>query len=139
MSDSLAAALERVAELYEQKDEADKALKEIKRQIDSAEKVAVEQLAASGLDGVRAAGKSWYLRDFWSVSIPADRKQEAVAIAENAGLGDFVAVNTASLKSWLVEQHKERGGDSLTAGTPFEGLVSEYHESRLSRVTLPKE
>lgn len=139
MSDSLAAALEKVAELYEQKDEADKALKEIKRQIDSAEKVAVEQLAASGLDGVRAAGKSWYLRDFWSVSIPADRKQEAVAIAENAGLGDFVAVNTASLKSWLVEQHKERGGDSLTAGTPFEGLVSEYHESRLSRVTLPKE
>lgn len=139
MSDSLAAALERVAELYEQKDEADKALKEIKRQIDSAEKVAVEQLAASGLDGVRAAGKSWYLRDFWSVSIPADRKQEAVVIAENAGLGDFVAVNTASLKSWLVEQHKERGGDSLTAGTPFEGLVSEYHESRLSRVTLPKE
>ena len=93
----------------------------------------------SGLDGVRAAGKSWYLRDFYSVSIPPDRKADAVRIANENGLKDYVAVNTASLKSWLIEQHKERGGETLAAGTPWEGIVSEYHETRLSRQTLPKE
>ena len=139
MSDSLAASLERVAGLYEEKDRASKELKKINEMIATAESLAVEQLAASGLDGVRAAGKSWYLRDFWSVSIPTDKKADAVRIANENGMSDFVAVNTASLKSWLIEQHNERGGDSLTADTPFDGLVSTYHETRLSRQTLPKE
>jgi len=136
---SLSETLERVAALYDEKDAAEKVVKDIKKRLEQAESLAVEQLAASGLDGVRAAGKSWYLRDFYSVSIPADRKADAVRIANENGLEDYVAVNTASLKSWLVEQHKERGGDSLAAGTPFDGIVSEYHETRLSRQTLPKE
>jgi len=136
---SLSDTLERVAELYDEKAKAEKVLKDIKQRIEQAEGIAVEQLAASGLDGVRAAGKSWYLRDFYSVSIPADRKADAVRIARENGMDDFVGVNTSSLKSWLNEQHKERGGDSLAAGTPWEGIVSEYHETRLSRQTLPKE
>lgn len=135
---TLNAMLENIAAMYEEKAEAETTLKAIKQRIDDAEKVAVELLAASGLDGVRAAGKSWYLRDFWSVSIPTDRKAEAVEIARANGLEDYVTVNTASLKSWLAERYREHGanGDSLAAGTPFEGLVSEYHETRLSRQTL---
>jgi len=136
---SLSDTLERVAELYDEKAKAEKVLKDIKQRIEQAEGIAVEQLAASGLDGVRAAGKSWYLRDFYSVSIPADRKADAVRIARENGMDDFVGVNTSSLKSWLNEQHKERGGETLAAGTPFDGIVSEYHETRLSRQTLPKE
>jgi hypothetical protein len=136
---SLSEALERVAALYDERDAAEKVVKDIKKRLEQAESLAVEQLAASGLDGVRAAGKSWYLRDFYSVSIPADRKADAVRIANENGLEDYVAVNTASLKSWLIEQHKERGGETLAAGTPFDGIVSEYHETRLSRQTLPKE
>jgi hypothetical protein len=136
---SLSDTLERVAELYDEKAQAEKVLKDIKQRIEQAEGIAVEQLAASGLDGVRAAGKSWYLRDFWSVSIPADRKADAVRIARENGMDDFIGVNTSSLKSWLNEQHKERGGETLAAGTPWEGIVSEYHETRLSRQTLPKE
>jgi hypothetical protein len=136
---SLSEALERVAALYDERDAAEKVVKDIKKRLEQAESLAVEQLAASGLDGVRAAGKSWYLRDFYSVSIPADRKADAVRIAKENGLDDYVAVNTASLKSWLIEQHKERGGETLAAGTPFDGIVSEYHETRLSRQTLPKE
>ena len=136
---SLSETLERVAALYDEKAEVEKVLKGIKQRIDQAESIAVEQLAASGLDGVRAAGKSWYLRDFYSVSIPPDRKADAVRIANENGLEDYVAVNTASLKSWLIEQHKERGGETLAAGTPWDGIVSEYHETRLSRQTLPKE
>jgi hypothetical protein len=136
---SLSETLERVAALYDERDAAEKVVKDIKKRLEQAESLAVEQLAASGLDGVRAAGKSWYLRDFYSVSIPADRKADAVRIAKENGLDDYVAVNTASLKSWLIEQHKERGGETLAAGTPFDGIVSEYHETRLSRQTLPKE
>jgi|DEB0MinimDraft_6_1074348.scaffolds.fasta_scaffold94311_2 hypothetical protein len=136
---SLSDTLERVAELYDEKAQAEKVLKDIKQRIEQAEGIAVEQLAASGLDGVRAAGKSWYLRDFWSVSIPADRKADAVRIARENGMDDFIGVNTSSLKSWLNEQHKERGGETLAAGTPWDGIVSEYHETRLSRQTLPKE
>jgi len=136
---SLSDTLERVAELYDEKAQAEKVLKDIKQRIEQAESIAVEQLAASGLDGVRAAGKAWYLRDFYSVSIPADRKADAVRIANENGLEDYVSVNTASLKAWLKEQHEERGGETLAAGTPFDGIVSEYHETRLSRQTLPKE
>lgn len=139
MSDTLAATLEKVAALYDEKDAAEAALKDIKKRLDQAESLAVEQLAASGLDGVRAAGKAWYLRDFWSVSILPDAKKAAVAAAREAGMEDFVSVNTSTLKTWLLEQHKERGGESLAAGTPFDGMVSEYHETRLSRQTLPKE
>ena len=136
---SLSETLERVAALYDERDAAEKVVKDIKSRIQQAESLAVEQLAASGLDGVRAAGKSWSLQDFWSVNIPADRKEDAVRIANENGLEDYVAVNTASLKSWLIEQHKERGGETLATGTPFDGIVSEYHETRLSRQTLPKE
>jgi len=136
---SLSETLERVAALYDEKDAAEKVVKDIKKRLEQAESLAVEQLAASGLDGVRAAGKSWYLRDFYSVSIPADRKADAVRIATENGLEDYVAVNTASLKAWLIEQHKERGGETLATGTPWDGIVSEYHETRLSRQTLPKE
>jgi hypothetical protein len=136
---SLSDTLERVAELYDEKAQAERVLKDIKQRIEQAEGIAVEQLAASGLDGVRAAGKAWYLRDFWSVSIPADRKADAIKIARENGMDDFIGVNTSSLKSWLNEQHKERGGETLAAGTPWEGIVSEYHETRLSRQTLPKE
>jgi hypothetical protein len=136
---SLSEALERVAALYDERDAAEKVVKDIKKRLEQAESLAVEQLAASGLDGVRAAGKSWYLRDFYSVSIPADRKADAVRIANENGLEDYVAVNTASLKSWLIEQHKERGGETLAAGTPFDGIVSEYHEKKLRKQTLSKE
>ena len=136
---SLSETLERVAALYDEKAEAEKVLKGIKQRIEQAESLAVEQLAASGLDGVRAAGKAWYLRDVYSVSIPADRKAEAVRIANENGLEDYVSVNTASLKAWLKEQHEERGGETLASGTPWDGIVSEYHETRLSRQTLPKE
>ena len=138
MSESqLSKLLEDIAELYDRKETAERGLKAIKGEIATRESLAVELLAASGLDGVRAAGKSWYLRDFWGVNIPADKKADVVAAARSAGLDDYITVNTSSLKSWLTERHNDNGsnGDSLTAGTPFEGLVSEYHETRLSRQT----
>lgn len=131
----LAAMLEKIAELYDEKDKRAAHLKEIEKEIEQHERIAVELLAVSGLDGVRAAGKSWYLRDFWGLSIPTENKGQVVEAAANAGLEDYITVNTTSLKSWLKEQSGD-SKESLIAGTPFEGLLSEYHEMRLSRQTL---
>jgi hypothetical protein len=103
-----------------------------------AESLAVEQLAASGLDGVRAAGKSWYVREFFSVSVPTENREAVVEAAKDAGLDDLIAVNTTTLKSWLTEQRRagDGAGESLAAGTAFDGLVTEYREMRLSHRTL---
>lgn len=134
----LAAILERVASLQAEKDRLANEAKKINKALSDAEQLAVEQLAASGLDGVRAAGKSWYVREFFSVSVPTENREAVVEAAEAAGLEDLIAVNTTTLKSWLIEQ---RGGDgnadsALADGTPFAGLVREFREMRLSHRTL---
>ena len=139
LSDSqrLSRLLEQVAELYEQKDRIEAEAKAINKSLKEVEGLAVEALAASGLDGVRAAGKSWYLREFFSVSIPPENKSRVLEIA-GTECPELVSVNTSSLKSWLAEQRRgqEQKSESLAAGTPFDGLVSEFREMRLSRMTL---
>jgi hypothetical protein len=137
-SQQLSKLLERVAELQAEKDRIATEAKKINKALDEAEQLAVEVLAASGLDGVRAAGKSWFTREFFSVSVPSENREAVVEAAEEAGLSDLIAVNTTTLKSWLVEnrgdgQPAEAG---LAAGTPFDGLVREYREVRLSSRTL---
>lgn len=130
--------LERVAELQAEKDRLANEAKGVNKALAEAEQMAVEVLAASGLDGVRAAGKSWYTREFFSVSVPSENREAVVEAAKDAGLDDLIAVNTTTLKSWLIEnrgdgQPAEAG---LAAGTPFDGLVREFREVRLSHRTL---
>jgi hypothetical protein len=137
-SQQLSKLLERVAELQAEKERIAIEAKKVNKALDEAEQMAVEVLAASGLDGVRAAGKSWSTREFFSVSVPSENREAVVEAAEEAGLSDLIAVNTTTLKSWLVEnrgdgQPAEAG---LAAGTPFEGLIDEYREVRLSHRTL---
>lgn len=136
-SQQLAKLLERVAELQAEKDRIGNEMKAISKQLEQVEALAVETLAASGLDGVRAAGKSWYTREFFSVSIPPENREAVLEAAQDA-CPELVAVNTTSLKSWLVENRRNSEGDSLNlaAGTPFDGLVREYREVRLSHRSL---
>jgi len=127
-----------VAELQAEKDRLANEAKAVNKALSEAEQMAVEVLAASGLDGVRAAGKSWYTREFFSVSVPSENREAVVEAAKDAGLDDLIAVNTTTLKSWLIEnrgdgQPAEAG---LAAGTPFDGLVREFREVRLSHRTL---
>jgi dihydroorotate dehydrogenase len=136
-SSQLAAMLERIAELQNEKKMLEAATSKVNGLLKQAESLAVEALAASGLDGVRAAGKSWFTREFFSVSVPAENREAVVEAARDAGLDDLIAVNTTTLKSWLVEQRGADGGDAgLADGTPFAGLISEYREMRLSHRTL---
>lgn len=126
--------LEKITELQADKDRLAGETKRVGESLSVLEKLAVEMMTASGLDGVRAAGKSWFLREFFSVNIPAENRQKVVEAAKAEGLGDeLVTVNTTTLKSWLVER---RGADadmeSLAEGTAFDGLIREFREMRLS-------
>ncbi len=136
----LAKMLEDVSKLQKEKAEAEAALKVLNKQLKALEQLAVELLAASGLDGVKVAGKSWRLREFFGVSVPAENRTKVVEAAKAEGLDNFVTVNTSTLKSWLIERKKEsessNGHATLATGTAFDGLVSEYRETRLAHISV---
>jgi hypothetical protein len=133
----LAALLEQIAANQSQKERIEAELKSVNKCLKELESLAVEQLALSGLDGVRAAGKSWFVREFFSVSIPEENKDAVLAAARTA-CPEYIGVNTASLKSFLMERRRDSASrdGGLADGTPFEGLISEYREMRLSHRTL---
>lgn len=133
-SQRLSKLLDRVAELQDEKNRLAAEAKKVNKALEEAEQLAVEVLAASGLDGVRAAGKSWFTQEWFSVSIPPDNRDAVLEIARRE-CPEYVGVNTSQLKAWLKE-HRQEGSESLAAGTPFDGLVSEYREVRLSHRTL---
>jgi hypothetical protein len=133
-SQRLSKILDRVAELQAQKDRIAAEAKRINKALDDAEQMAVEVLAASGLDGVRAAGKSWFTQEWFSVSVPAENRDKVLEIAR-AECPEYIGVNTAQLKAWLKENRVD-GSETLAGGTPFDGLVTEYREVRLSHRTL---
>jgi hypothetical protein len=134
---ALSKLLERVAALQQDKDRFTAELAKVSKELKAVESLAVEQLSLSGLDGVRAAGKSWYVREFFSVSVPTENREAVVEAAKEAGLDDLIAVNTTTLKSWLIEQRAGDAGDvALADGTPFAGMVREFREMRLSHRTL---
>jgi hypothetical protein len=136
-SPQLSALLEQIAAIQSQKEKIEAELKSVNKCLKELEALAVEQLALSGLDGVRAAGKSWFVREFFSVSIPTENKERVLEIASEA-CPELVSVNTASLKSWLIEERRSQDGTDgrLAEGTPFAGLISEFREMRLSHRTL---
>lgn len=135
---ALSDLLERLAPLYDQKEALAMDVKALNREIDEIEQQAVEMLVASGLEGVRCAGKSWFLRDEFMVSIPSAKREEAVRAAAAAGIGEeVVSVVTTTLKSWLIERWRSGGKATMTLaeGTPFDGIVSEFRTRKLSRQT----
>ena len=133
----LSAMLERIAELQAEKKRLEAETSKVSAALRDAESLAVEQLSASGLDGVRAAGKSWFVREFFAVSVPEENKDKVLAAAKTA-CPEYIGVNTASLKSWLMERRRDGGttDGGLADGTPFAGLISEFREMRLSHRTL---
>lgn len=136
--DSLSALLSRLVERQAKRDEAAALVKQMDRELEELENLAAEQLAASGLDGVRAAGKTWWVDQTLRLSVPKDNRDAVLEAAQAEGLADeLITVNTATLKAWLTERAKKAGGDlaDCSKGTAFDGLCSEYVETRLrSRV-----
>lgn len=137
LSESLSGLLAQIAAMRTQKDAISAELKTITEELDALEGLAAEQLRASGLDLCRAAGRSWWVDDALRVSVPKENRDAVLTAASEEGLEEeLVALQTATLKSWLAERMERakaegRQYDSPSKGTAFEGLVTEYVEVRL--------
>lgn len=136
--ETISSILEKVAEAKRRKEQIAAELKTVNDELDSLESLAIEQIQASGLDGCKAAGASWWITSTLRLSVPKENRDAVMEAAKAEGLADeIITVQTATLKSWLSERlakakaegkHLEKASD----GTPFSGLLSEYIELRLS-------
>jgi hypothetical protein len=133
----LSGLLERIVEKQKARDAASAALKTMDREIEELENQAAEQLGASGLDGCRVAGKTWWIDQALRLSMVGANREKLIEAAKAEKLDDAVTLNPATVKAWLNERAKESGCplDEAVIGTKFEGLVGQYVETRLrSRV-----
>jgi hypothetical protein len=137
---ALSTALEKISLLDREIDGAELVVKELKKKRDVLANIAVEEMTAGRLDGVRVAGRSWRVEWDHSVSATADNKDAVLAAARAAGMEkQLIGVNTSQLKSVLKEMHKAAGKDAREPwadGTAFAGLVSEYIRPVLRHVTV---
>jgi len=126
-TDMLRHRLALIVSLSEQIDGLEAQLKNLKKRREAIKKAAVEDIELSRLDKVVACGRSWRVQYDHHLSVPADRRDEAIEAARAMGLDAeaMLSVNTSRLKATL----KERcGGGKFpwTTGTPLEGVVEEY-------------
>jgi hypothetical protein len=137
---ALSTALEKISQIDREIDVAELAVKELKKRRESLAEIAVEEMTAGRLDGVRVAGRSWRVEWDHSVSATAENKDAVLAAARAAGMEkQLIGVNTSQLKSVLKEMHKAAGKDARepwAEGTAFAGLVSEYVRPVLRHVTV---
>ena len=137
--DSLSALLARIVERQAERDELAARVKSLDKELENLEGLATEGIKASGLDGCRVAGKTWWVDETLLLSVPKENRDAVMAAAEKEGIAEeLVTVNTATLKSWLIGRVKDSGGsmEEATAGTAFEGLVDEYIKVRLRSRTM---
>lgn len=136
----LSSALEQIAAIDREVAEMELKVKELNKRRDSLAGVAVEEMTAGRLDGVRVAGRSWRVEWEHSISATAANTDDVIAAAKTVGKGDaLLSVNTSRLKSLLKELAKEAGRDARQPwadGTPFAGLVSEYVRPVLRHLTV---
>ena len=136
----LSNALEQISRIDREIDVAELTVKELKKRRESLAEIAVEEMTAGRLDGVRVAGRSWRVEWDHSVSATAENKDAVLAAARAAGMEkQLIGVNTSQLKSVLKEMHKAAGKDARepwAEGTAFAGLVSEFIRPVLRHVTV---
>jgi hypothetical protein len=127
---SLHAVLAEISDLDKQLAALNDQIDKVKERRDSLESIAVEELTTQRLDGVKVAGRSWRVEWTHSFSAPEARKEAVMEAARKAGLlKEVTMVNTARLKTLLIEKGKAAGMDArqpYSTGTEFEGLVGEY-------------
>jgi len=136
----LSNALEQISRIDREIDVAELTVKELKKRREALAEIAVEEMTAGRLDGVRVAGRSWRVEWDHSVSATAEKQDAILAAARGAGMeAQLVGVNTTRLKSLLKEMSKAAGKDARqpwAEGTPFAGIVSEFVRPVLRHVTV---
>lgn len=139
----LANILTEVADLDKQTDKLKAEMKRIVARRSRLEEMAVEEMASSGLDGVKAAGRSWRVEPKHHLSVPTDRRDETLEAARQMGIKTetLVSISTGRLRAELKEAAERAGRDTrrpYSEGTPMDGVVSEYVQQTLCHLTLPK-
>jgi len=136
----LSSALEQITAIDREIDTAELKVKELKKRRDKLAEMAVEEMTAGRLDGVRVAGRSWRVEWEHSISATADNKDAVLAAVRAAGMeAQLIGVNTSQLKGVLKEMSKAAGRDARepwAQGTPFAGIVSEYVRPVLRHLTV---
>jgi hypothetical protein len=131
----LADTLAQIAELRDRRSEIERQAKSLNAELDRLERLALETLGASGLDGCRVAGRTWWMQEELRLSVPAENREKVLLAAQREGIADEITtVATTTLKAWLKERSRNsvRGrGESFVAGTAFDGLVTEFVEPKL--------
>lgn len=131
----LADTLAQIAELRDRKAEIERQAKAVNADLDRLERLALESLGASGLDGCRVAGRTWWMQEELRLSVSAENREQVLAAAQREGIADEITtVATTTLKAWLKERSRAGGrgrGESFVAGTAFDGLVTEFVEAKL--------
>ena len=134
--------LERITELRAKQDELVTAEKKVSGEIKELERIAIERLQTLGLAGCKTATRTWTLSEYVSITVPKENRDAVLAAADlirdedgNSMADEIRTVTTQTLRSWLMEQRKNREDVDLTEpvakGTAFDGLVSEYRMYRL--------
>ena len=135
--EGLSALLARVVEQQTARNEQAAKLKAMDKELERLESQAAEQLGASGLDGCRVAGKTWWIDEALRLTVVGADREKLLEAAKAEKLEDAVTLNTATLKTWLKERSEQNGCslEDAVKGTRFDGLVGQYVEIRLrSRV-----
>lgn len=138
-TETLQEHLSLIVSLGEQIDDAEQLLRNLKKRRDAVKAAAVQAIEESKLDRVTACGRSWRVEYDHHLSVPADKRDAALAAAAQMGLDadTMLSINTSRLKSLLKEL---AGGkrSSWTEGTPLEGVVQEYVAPALYAVAAGK-
>jgi hypothetical protein len=136
--EGLSAMLARLVEKQSARDAVAAQLKSMDKELEEMESQAAEQLGASGLDGCRVAGKTWWIDEALRLSLTKDNREALIEAAKAEGLEDAVTVNNATVKAWLTERAKRSDCplEDAVKGTRFDGLVGQFVEVRLRSRTL---
>ena len=134
----LADVLARVASKMTEIDAVEKEAKRLGKELDELESQATEMLGLSGLQRCTVAGKTWWRDETLLCNSLKEYRAEMIEAAQAENLDDAIAVNTATLKSWLMERAKtlDISLEDAIKGTRFDGLVSQCVKVRLRSLTV---
>ena len=112
----------------------------LKKKREHLERLCVEDLTISGIDGIKVAGRTWRVSWEHSLSATAANRDQLIAAAQEFGIDpeSITQINTARLKAIIKEIAESQGKDvreKWTTGTALEGLAGEYVAPRLRFVT----
>ncbi len=128
------AALQRFAELSEQKTALNAALSKVKAELKGLQDQVMEYFADAGIQSTKLeSGRSVYIhRQLWAAKVDEDMSgQEIVSALQQCGLGDLGTANWSSLSAWCREQERDADGmPILPAGLTATIKVTERVEPR---------